>query len=40
LIKVAKNLEIDPKVLMAIDSKNDDVRNNRDWEKMKGRAIL
>jgi len=40
LIKVAENLEIDPKILIATNSKNNDVRNNRDWEKMKGRAII
>tara|TARA_B100000963_G_scaffold330662_1_gene320879 strand:+ start:438 stop:1268 length:831 start_codon:yes stop_codon:yes gene_type:complete len=39
LISLAKKYSLDPKVLTAVDSKNDDVRNDRDWEKMKGRAI-
>ena len=27
-------------MLEATDSKNNEVRTNRDWEKMKGRAII
>ena len=27
-------------MLEATDSKNNEVRNNRDWEKMKGRAVV
>lgn len=40
LIKVAENNNLDPELLKATDSKNNKVRNNRDWEQMKGRAIL
>ncbi len=39
LISLANKYSLDPKVLTAVDSKNDDVRKNRDWEQMKGRAI-
>lgn len=40
LINVAHNLNISPKVLLATDIKNNDVRKNRDWEKQEGRAII
>ena len=40
LISVAKDLGIIPLMLSATDVKNNEVRNNRDWEKMKGRAII
>ncbi len=39
LISVAKNLGVDPKVMSAVWEKNLEVRPERDWEKMKGRAI-
>ena len=39
LISLANKYSLDPKILNAVDSKNNDVRNDRDWEKMKGRAI-
>ena len=39
LISLANKYSLDPKILTAVDSKNNDVRNDRDWEKMKGRAI-
>ena len=39
LISLANKYSLDPKILNAVDSKNDDVRNDRDWESMKGRAI-
>lgn len=39
LISLANKYCLDPKILTAVDSKNNDVRNDRDWEKMKGRAI-
>lgn len=40
LIAVAHNLGVDPKVLQAVWSKNLEVRPERDWEQMKGRAVL
>jgi nucleotide sugar dehydrogenase len=42
LINIAMELDspITPMMLMATDHKNNSVRNNRDWEEMKGRAIV
>ena len=40
LITLAGELDVFPEMLMATDCKNNDVRENRDWEKMKGRAII
>ena len=42
LIHVAMELEsdIDPVMLMATDEKNNQVRANKDWLEMKGRAII
>jgi len=40
LIKVSKDLGITPKMHTATDNKNNDVRKNKDWEKMEGRAII
>ena len=40
LITVAGDLNVFPEMLMATDCKNNDVRKNRDWESMKGRAIV
>lgn len=40
LINVAHNLNISPKMLIATDTKNNDVRKNRDWEKQVGRAVI
>jgi len=40
LINVAKDLNIFPIMLEATDSKNFYVRDDRDWENMKGRAII
>jgi UDPglucose 6-dehydrogenase len=41
LIKVAKNNSVDPRILRCVWEKNLEVRdeNDRDWEKMTGRAI-
>ncbi len=39
LITAAVDLDILPEMLIATDSKNNEVRKNRDWEKMKGRAV-
>ena len=39
LITVAKDLDIIPLMLSATDFKNNNVRKNRDWEHMKGRAV-
>ena len=40
LIKLCERLDVDPTVLKATEKKNNDVRDNRDWEGMKGRAVL
>jgi len=40
LIEVAKKFNVDPKVLEVVDEKNNKVRTNRDWETMKGRAVI
>jgi len=40
LISLAHDLNISPRILTAVDSKNNDVRKNRDWEKQKGRAVV
>ena len=40
LINLALDLNISPRMLTAVDFKNNDVRENRDWEGMKGRAII
>lgn len=39
LIQVAELMELEPTILIAADRKNNMVRNNRDWEKMEGRAV-
>ena len=31
---------ITPTILNATNSKNDEVRKNRDWEQQKGRAVI
>ena len=40
LINIADNLEIECNVLDATKETNDKVRSNRDWEQMKGRAVI
>ena len=40
LIKVAGGLTIHPIMLISTNTKNEQVRKNRDWENMKGRAIV
>jgi UDPglucose 6-dehydrogenase len=40
LISVAHELGIVTEVLEAVVETNDKVRENRDWEKMKGRAVI
>ncbi len=40
LIKLCERLDVDPTILKATEKKNNDVRDNRDWEGMKGRAVL
>ena len=40
LISLAEGLEIFPEMLLSTDAKNHEVRTNKDWEQMKGRAIL
>jgi len=39
LISVSKNLNTINNVLRAVKDTNDEVRKNRDWEQMKGRAV-
>ena len=40
LKSLAWSLGCSPRMLEATDSKNNDVRNNRDWEKQVGRAVI
>ena len=40
LISVAREFGIEPEVLEAVVETNDKVRKNRDWEDMKGRAVV
>ena len=40
LVTVAEDLNIFPEMLLATDAKNDSVRKNKDWEDMKGRAVI
>jgi UDPglucose 6-dehydrogenase len=40
LICVAVDLGIDPRMLIATNMKNNQVRQNRDWEDQKGRAVV
>ena len=40
LIKIAQELNLSPIMLKATNDKNNDVRKNRDWEQMEGRAVL
>lgn len=40
IVKLGESLSIKPTLLKAVEEKNNEVRKNRDWEKMKGRAIL
>jgi UDP-glucose 6-dehydrogenase len=40
LISVAENLGIFPEMLISTNEKNNDVRKNKDWENMKGRAVI
>ena len=40
LISVAINNNISPTMLKAINEKNKEVRSNKDWENMKGRAVV
>ena len=40
LIHIAMKLDVDINVLNAVEAANDVVRKNRDWENMKGRAVV
>lgn len=40
LISIAVNNNISPKMLIATNEKNKEVRSNKDWENMKGRAVV
>jgi len=40
LIEVANENDIFPLILIAADEKNEQIRKNKDWELMKGRAII
>jgi|TARA_B100001093_G_scaffold350324_1_gene334870 nucleotide sugar dehydrogenase len=39
MVNLARNMGVSPRILEAVNDKNNDVRNNRDWESMKGRAV-
>jgi hypothetical protein len=39
LIYLTTQLNTTDNVLMATQKTNDEIRKNRDWEKMKGRAV-
>ena len=39
LIKLSEDLNTTNNVLKAVRTTNDEVRQNRDWENMKGRAV-
>ena len=40
IIKLCNTLDINPTVLNAVNKKNNEVRRDRDWEKMEGRAVV
>jgi|TARA_R100000081_G_scaffold86465_1_gene56175 UDPglucose 6-dehydrogenase len=40
LKSLAHKLNVSPRILQAVDSKNNDIRQNRDWEDMPGRAVI
>jgi len=40
LIKVAEEFCVHPTMLISTNTKNEQVRQNRDWENMKGRAVI
>jgi len=40
LMAIAEDMDISPLMLAATDVKNNEVRKNRDWEQMKGRAVV
>ena len=40
LIDLSHDLNVSPRILTSVDCKNNEVRENRDWEGMKGRAII
>ena len=40
LISLAHDLNVRPRILTAVDSKNNDVRTDKDWKRMKGRAVI
>lgn len=40
LIRVAESLSIHPTMLISTNTKNSEVRTNKDWENMKGRAVI
>lgn len=40
LLFLADNLETTPNVLQSVQDTNDRIRKNRDWEDMKGRAVV
>jgi UDPglucose 6-dehydrogenase len=39
LIHLSKDMDTTNNILIAAQKTNDEVRKNRDWEKMKGRAV-
>jgi len=39
IVRLSKQLGVKPTVLEAVEAKNNEVRKERDWEQMKGRAV-
>jgi UDPglucose 6-dehydrogenase len=40
LINLALQYKLDPEMLIATDNKNNNIRSQRDWENMEGRAVI
>ena len=40
LIAVAESVDVFPEMLLSANAKNADIRTNKDWENMKGRAVI
>jgi len=39
MIYFAENNNLEPRLLEQVENSNDDFRTNKDWERMKGRAV-
>ena len=40
VVNLCKSLNVKPTILTAVKEKNNEVRTNKDWNKMKGRAVI